>query len=256
MPDGSLEGKIALVTGGSRGIGRAIAILLAARGAKVLVNYRQREGEAAQTVAAIRAAGGEAIAAQANLALLDEIAALFDTVDRELGGLDILVCNAATGIQSGLAEVSSKAWDLTMNVNARGYLFCAQAAFPRMRSRGGGRIIASTARIATERALPAYGVVAASKAAINTLTAYLAVEFGPANICVNAVSPGVVDTEALRYYAAGPGLLARARELTPTGRATSPEDVAGVVAFLCTDAASQINGQVLEIDGGYRRLFL
>lgn len=244
------------MTGGSRGIGRAIALRLAADGAKVAVNYRQRVADAAETVSAIRAAGGEAIAARANLAALDEITAMFDTVDREFGGLDILVCNAATGVQSNLAEVGSRAWDVTMNVNARGYLFCAQAALPRMKSRGGGRIIASTARIATERALPAYGIVAASKAAINTLTAYLAVEFGPSNIRVNAVSPGVVDTEALNYYAAGPALLARARELTPTGRATSPEDVAGVVAFLCTDAAAQINGQILEIDGGYRRLFL
>ena len=244
------------MTGGSRGIGRAIAARLAAGGARVVVNYRQQEAAAAETVSAIRAAGGEAIAARANLASLDEIAALFDSVDREFGALDILVCNAATGVQGTLAEIGVKAWDVTMNVNARGYLFCAQAALPRMRSRGGGRIIASTARIATDRALPAYGIVAASKAAINTLTAYLAVEFGPANIRVNAVSPGVVDTDALRYYAAGPELWARAQALTPTGRATSPEDVAGVVAFLCTDAAAQINGQILEIDGGYRRLFL
>jgi enoyl-[acyl-carrier protein] reductase III len=256
VSDRPLEGKIALVTGGSRGIGRAVAIRLAADGARVVVNYRQREDAAAETIAAIHAAGGDAVAAQANLASLDEIGVLFDLIDRRYGGLDILVSNAATGVQGNLADISSKAWEVTMNVNARAYLFCAQAALPRMKGRGGGRIVASTARIATERALPAYGIVAASKAAINALTVYLAVEFGPMNIRVNAVSPSVVDTEALHYYTAGPALLDRARDLTPTGRATSPEDVAGVVAFLCTDAASQINGQILEIDGGYRRLFL
>lgn len=155
-----------------------------------------------------------------------------------------------------MAEATVKSWDLAMNVNARSYLLCAQAAFPLLVARGGGRILAITARIATERAFPFYGTVAASKAAINTLTAYLAVEFGPHGISVNAISPGLVDTEALHYFRRGSELLERARQLTPSGRATMVEDVANVAAFLCSESGRQVNGQIIEVDGGYTRVFL
>ena len=249
-------GKFALVTGSSRGIGRAIALRLASEGADVVVNYRKRADAAADTVERIRALGRRAAAVEANMAVPEEITTLFETVVREFGGLDFLVCNAAAGMQGTMLETTLKAWELAMNVNARSYLLCAQAAFPLMRTRGGGRILATTARIATERAFPHYGSVAASKAAINTLTAYLAVEFSPYNILVNAVSPGVVDTEALAYFRKGAEILRRAQEITPTGRATTPEDVARVVAFLCSDEARQITGQIIEIDGGYTKLFL
>jgi enoyl-[acyl-carrier protein] reductase III len=249
-------GKVALVTGSSRGIGRAIALRLAQDGADVVVNYRKREEEARATACAVEAVGARAVPVQANMADPTEIERLFATVREEFGALDFLVCNAASGVQSTMLEATVKAWDLAMNVNARSYLLCAQAAFPLLNSRGGGRIIAVTARIATERAFPYYGTVAASKAAINTITAYLAVEFSPYGISVNAISPGLVDTEALSYFRRGSELLERARSLTPTCRATTVDDVAGMTAFLCSDAARQVNGQVLEVDGGYTRLFL
>ena len=249
-------GKIALVTGSSRGIGRAIALRLARDGADVVVNYRKQADSANDVVRAIGELGRRAIAVQANMGDPDDIARLFATTGEQLGGLDYLVCNAGSGLQATVLEATLKTWELAMNVNARSYLLCSQAAFPLMRARGGGRIIASTARIATERALPAYGTVAASKGAINALTTYLAVEFAPHNILVNAVSPAVVDTQALADYTAGPELLARAKRNTPTGRVTTVDDVAGVVAFLCSDDARQINGQIIEIDGGYSRLFL
>jgi enoyl-[acyl-carrier protein] reductase III len=242
--------KVALVTGSSRGIGRAIALELARRGASLVVNYRKREDEASQTVRDAVAAGGRAIAVQANVAVPDDIERLFAALCREYGGVDFLVCNAAAGMQGMLAETTLKAWDLAMNVNARSFLLCAQLALPIMKGRGGGRILATTARIATERAFPHYGSVAASKAAINTLTAYLAVEFAPHGITVNALSPGVVDTEALAYFREGAAILQRARERTPTGRVTAPEDVARLAAFLCSEEASMITGVALEVDGG------
>lgn len=247
---------MALVTGSSRGIGRAVALRLAAAGADVVVNYRVREAEARATADAIEAAGARAYLVRANMADPADIERLFAGVAEGPGALDFLVCNAAAGIQGTMVEATVKSWDLAMNVNARSYLLCAQAAFPLLKARGGGRVLAITAKIATDRAFPFYGTVAASKAAINTLTAYLAVEFGPHGISVNAISPGLVDTEALAYFRLGTTLLDRARAVTPTGRPTGVEDIAALAAFLCSDEAAQVNGQIIEIDGGYTKLFL
>lgn len=249
-------GKVALVTGSSRGIGREIALRLARDGADVVINFRRRDEEARAALAAVEELGARGLLVQANMAEPAEIDRLFATIRDELGALDFLVCNAAAGMQGTMLEATVKAWDLAMNVNARSYLLCAQAAFPLLSARGGGRIIAVTARIATERAFPYYGTVAASKAAINTITAYLAVELAPYGVSVNAISPGLVDTDALAYFRRGSEFLERARTLTPTCRSTTPSDVADLAAFLCSDAARQINGQVLEVDGGYTRLFL
>src|SRR5205085_11507159 len=149
----------------------------------------------------------------------------------------------AAGMQGTLRETTLKAWDLAMNVNARSLLLCAQAAFPLMQVAGGGRILATTARIAVERAFPHYGSVAAAKAALQALVIYLSVEYAPYGISVNAVSPGVVDTEALSYFREGREILERARAGTPTGRTTTPGDVAELVAFLCSDGARQLTGQ-------------
>ena len=250
------SGKVALVTGGSRGIGRAVALELGRLGADVLVNFRKNESAALETVAAIRTLGGRAAAVRADMAKPEEIRRLFAELLEAFSGLDFLICCAAAGIQGTLQAMPLKAWDLAMNVNARAYLLCAQAASPLMQARGGGRIIALTTRAGTEQAGPLYGSIAASKAAINTLTAYMAVEFSPYNIIVNAVAPGLVATDSLMYFEAGAELLRRAEALTPTRRVTRVEDVAHLIAFLCSDGASQINGQVIEIDGGYRRLYL
>ena len=249
-----LAGRVALVTGSSRGIGRAIAVTLASKGADVLVNYRRRPEEAGRTVAAIERLGRRAVAVQANMARPGDISNMFAVLERELGGLDFLVCNAGGGMQSTLLDATPKAWDLAMNVNARGYLLCAQAAFPLMKRRGGGRILALTAVEGIERVFPSYGTVAASKAAANALTVYLAAELGPHGIAVNAVSPGFVDTEALGHYDYGQEALGKARRLTPSGRVTTPEDAAALVAFLCQDDAGQVSGQIIQVDGGFCRV--
>lgn len=249
-----LDGKVALVTGGSRGIGRAIALRLSGEGADVIVNFRRSAEEAARTVSEIEAAGGCAAALQANLAVPDDISRLFGVIGERFGGLDALIANAAAGVPGPLLETTAKAWDLAMNVNARALLLCAQSAVPLMRARGAGRIVALTARLAVGRHFDQYGPIAPSKAALETLAAYLAVELGPDNITVNAVSPGFVDTDALKRFRGGTAALRQAARQTPSGRVTTPEDVAGLVAFLCTDDAAQIHGQVIEIDGGYGRL--
>ena len=249
-------GKVALVTGSSRGIGRAIALQLAGEGPALVVNYRKQAEAAAATVADIEALGRRALAVRADIGDPEALRDMFNRVKDSFGGMDFLICNAAAGVQSSLMDMPLKAWDLSMNVNARGYLLCAQRAFPLMAARGGGRMIALTARNGTEGAARGYGPVAVSKAAINTLTFYLAVELAPHNIIVNAVSPGIVETEALANFDVGEELRVRAKTLTPTGRVTTAEDVALLVAFLCSEEARQVNGQIIEIDGGYGRLFL
>lgn len=256
LTDKRFSNKIALVTGSTRGIGRATALKLAEQGADVVVNYRKNDAQAAALVAEIRGLGRLAFAVRANLAVATEIERLFQLVRHEFGGLDYLICNAAAGMQGTLLDSSPKTWDLAMNVNARAFLLCAQAAIPMMKDRGGGRIIALTAQIAVDRAFPYYGTVAASKAAIGALTTYMAVEFGPLNIAVNAVSPGLVDTDALHHFREGGTLLEHAKLCTPTRRVTTPEDTADLIAFLCSNESQQINGQVLCIDGGYSRLFV
>jgi enoyl-[acyl-carrier protein] reductase III len=249
-----LTGRVALVTGGSRGIGRAIALTLAREGAAVVVNFRDRADAAASTARQIRDEGGCAAVVQANVALPDEITRMFDSVGERFGGLDALICNAAAGVPGPLLQTTAKAWDLAMNVNARALLLCAQRAVPLMRARGAGRIVALTARLAVERYFDDYGPIAPSKAALEALTTYLAVELGPDHITVNALSPGFVATEALDHFSQGPEALRRAAQRTPLGRATTPEDVAQLAAFLCADEAAQITGQVIQIDGGYGRL--
>jgi enoyl-[acyl-carrier protein] reductase III len=251
---GRLDGKVALVTGGSRGIGRAIALQLAREGAAVIVNFRQRADDAAGTVSSIQAAGGCAMAFQANVAIPGEITRLFDAVGEQFGGLDALICNAAAGVPGPLLTTTVNAWDLAMNVNARALLLCAQGAVPLMQPRGAGRIVALTARLAVERYFDDYGPIAPSKAALEVLTTYLAVELGARHITVNAVSPGFVATDALAHFSRGADMLRRAAERTPSGRPTTPEDVARLVAFLCADDAAQITGQVIELDGGYGKL--
>ena len=250
--ESSLTGKIALVTGGGRGIGRAIALRLAQAGADVAINYHRNVAPAEETAELIRGMGRKAMVARANLSKPEDIDALFDIIVETLGGLDIFISSAASGFNRPAVEQKVTGWDWSMNVNARAFLFAAQRAVPLMEARGGGHIVAISSPGST-RVLPEYIAVGASKAALESLTRYLAVELAPKNIVVNAVSPGMVMTDALKHFSVlgDPQVIERNVENTPAGRMVTPEDVAELVAFLCSPAAFLIRGQVITIDGGF-----
>ena len=244
--------KVALVTGSGRGIGRAIALHFARLGADVVVNFFRNRKPAEETAERIRALGRRALVVKANVGDLDDLDALFAAVEAEFGALDFFIHNAASGYNRPALAQKPKGWAWTMNINARALLFGAQKAVPLMRRRGGGAIVSITSPGST-RVLPEYVVVGASKAALEALTRYLAVELAGENIVVNAVSPGVVLTEALQHFTTtrDPQTLERVRVATPAGRLVTPEDVARVVAFLCSPDAAMIRGQVIVVDGGY-----
>ncbi len=244
--------KIALITGSGRGIGRAIALHFARNGADVVVNFFRNRAPAEETAAEIEKLGRRTLVVKADVGDIPDIERLFSEVEKTFGGLDIFVHNAASGYNRPVMQQKPKGWDWTMNINARSLLFSAQKCAPLMAKRGGGYIVSITSP-GSSRVLPEYAVVGASKAALEALTRYLAVELAAQNIVVNAVSPGVVETDALEHFDAmkEAGVIERAIAATPAGRLVTPEDVANVVAFLCTPAASMIRGQVILMDGGY-----
>lgn len=247
------ENKIALVTGSGRGIGKAIALHFARHGADVVINYFRNRQPAEDTVRQVQALGRRALLVRANVGDLDALSRLFDEVENEFGGLDIFIHNAASGYNHPAMEQKPKGWEWTMNINARALLFGAQRAAALMEKRGGGKIV-SISSAGSMRVLPDYVVVGASKAAMESLTRYLGVELISKGINVNAVSPGVVETEALNHFASlgGPeDILQKFIAQVPAGRLITPEEVAEVVAFLCTPAASMIVGQTIAVDGGY-----
>lgn len=249
------EKKTVLVTGSGRGIGRAIALHFARLGADVVVNYFRKREPAEETAAEIESLGRRALVVKADVGSIEDLVRMFEQISEQFDGLDILVSNAASGYNRPALDQKPRGWDWTMNINARALLFAAQKAVPLMEKRGGGTIVSLSSPGAI-RVLPDYSVVGASKAAIEALTRYLAVELAPKNIVVNAVSPGIVLTSALEYFdhTRQSGAIQRAIANTPAGRLATPEEVAEVVAFLCTPAASMIRGQTILMDGGYTLL--
>ncbi len=243
--------KIALVTGSSRGIGRTIALHLARCGADIIVNFFRNRTAAEETAEQIRALGRRAFVIKAHVGEEKKIDALFEKVQAQVGGLDILVCNAASGFLRSAMQQDAKGWDWTLNVNARSVLLCAQRAAPMMTQRGGGAIV-SVSSLGSFMVLPNYVAVGVSKAAIEALTRYLAVELAPQHIVVNAVSASIVETEALKHFPdSGQAMLDAGYRRTPVDRLVAPEDIANVVAFLCSPAASMIRGQTIIVDGGF-----
>ncbi len=244
-----LIGKTALVTGGSRGIGRAIAIRLAECGARVAINYVRNSAAAEDTAALIRKAGGDALTIRANVGKREKIEELFATLHETWGGqLDILISNAASGVIKPAMELTWHHWDWTMSINAATLLPLTQHARPMMKK--GGSIVAVSS-LGALRAIPMYAAVGASKAALESLVRHLAVELAGNGIRINAVSAGVVDTDALKHFANRDDILGNSEVKTPAGRLTTPEDVADVALFLVSPLASMVIGQTVTVDGGY-----
>ena len=243
-----LQGKVALVTGAARGIGRAVARKLAAAGADVVVNYYNSADEAEALCGEIRAQGRRALAVQASVGVPDSVDELFEALQREFDRLDIVVSNAASGVLKPTLEMGLKHFRWCMETNALAIDLLAQRAAPMMRD--GGRIIALSS-LGAQRAMPNYGFIGASKAALEALVRALAQELGPRGIRVNTVSAGVVDTDALAHFPNREEVLANYAARTPAGPTLTPEDVAAAVYLLCLPEANMINGHTLVVDGGF-----
>ena len=249
MSTPELAGTVALVTGASRGIGAAIGRRLARDGAAVAVTYRERGSAADEVVGSIASAGGSAAAFRADMANPDDIETLFRDVMRHFGRIDILVNNAGVAMQSPVDQMTAAQFDTLFAVNVRGVALAARCAAAAMRADGGSIVnISSGAATANP---PGAGFYSASKAALESLTRTWATELGPRRIRVNAVAPGVTESEMLHGMFT-PDLLDKLVARTPLGRLGQPEDIADVVAFLASPAARWITGQIVSASGGLR----
>ncbi len=243
MPS-TFQGKSVLVTGGSRGIGRGIALRFAELGAaRVAISYLRNDRAAEETAAELRAVGAQATTLRGNVGDPEKARRIV----ADAGPLDVLVSNAATGVIRPLEELTERHWDWTLNANARALLTLARHAAPTMAE--GSSIVAITS-LGSERVLPSYALVGTSKAALESLVRYLAVELAPRRIRVNAVSAGLVETGALAFFPNRDEMIAEFQRRTPAGRLVEPRDVADAVCYLCSPEAEMIRGQAVVVDGG------
>jgi enoyl-[acyl-carrier protein] reductase III len=244
------EGKVALVTGGTRGIGKTIALKLGALGAEVMINYARNEADAEQAVNELTELGVKAAALRANLADVEEIHRLMTEVKDRSGGLDILINSAARGLDRPRNALQSLPGHLrqTFETNVLGPWFAAKEAAPLMEARGGGSIVNLTS-LGSRRYMPRYAAVGVTKGALDTLTMYLAIELAPKHIRVNAVCPSWVE-ETGGVAALPPDLGDALRRNMPIGRHVTPADVANLVVFLCSPESEMIVGQTIVLDGG------
>jgi len=241
------ENKVAMVTGSSRGLGKALAIELAKQGYDIVVNYARSRSAAEETVKEIEALGRKAIMIRANVGDVKKLRTMFEVVKEEFGRLDVFVSNAASGVLRPIMELEETHWDWTMNINAKAMLFGAQEA-ARLMDKGGK--ILGVSSLGSIRYLENYTTVGVSKAAIESLTRYLAVELAPLGIAVNTVSGGALDTEALKHFPNRDDLLEDARINTPAGRMVEIEDMVKAAMFLISADSDMIRGQTIIVDGG------
>ncbi|OIJ17264.1 enoyl-[acyl-carrier-protein] reductase [Anaerobacillus alkalilacustris] len=244
-----MERKVALVTGSSRGIGKEIALRLASIGYDIVINYARNKTAAIETAKELEALGSNVLLVKANVGKKEKIQEMFTQIDEHFGRLDVFVNNAASGVLRPIMELEETHWDWTMDINSKALLFCAQEAARRMEKTGGGKIV-SLSSLGSIRYLENYTVVGVSKAALEALTRYLAVELAAKNIVVNAVSGGAVDTDALTHFPNREEILENAANRTPAGRIVTPTDLTNAVMFLLSDDASMIRGQTIIVDGG------
>ena len=242
-----LKGKVALVTGGSRGIGHAISLKLASEGADIVIDFFRKRSAAEDTAREIQAKGVKAHIVKANVGEPEEVDRMFNEIEEKFGRLDILINNAASGVARSALDLDTRGWDWTMNINARAFLLCAQRA-AKLMPKGGKMVTISS--IGSRLVFPIYTAVGVSKAALEALTRYLAIELAPKGIQVNGIAAGAVETEALKFYTGDPNLPQPPWKNTPAGRMVLAEDIANLVAFLCRDESTMIRGQIIVIDGG------
>jgi enoyl-[acyl-carrier protein] reductase III len=246
-----MRGGVALVTGGSRGIGRAISLRLAKAKGHLFINFFQNREAAQKTAAEATSLGAEVHLLQADLKDESQIESMFKNVWSLCGRLDLMIHNAASGVLRPLTSLKTKHWDWVMNTNARSLLLCAREAALMMPE--GGRII-SLSSIGSSRVIPQYGMVGVSKAAVEALTRYLAAELAPKGISVNTISAGAVETEVWDLVPEGRQILEKVRQRTPSRRLPTPEEISEIVFFLASPQAQMIQGQVIVVDGGYSLL--
>lgn len=244
-----MEKKVALVTGSSRGIGKVIATRLAEQGYDLVINYARSKTAALETAEQLEALGSNVLVVKCNVGKVDKVKEMFQQINERFGRLDLFVNNAASGVLRPLMELEESHWNWTLDINSKALLFCAQEAAKLMEKNEGGKIV-SMSSIGSIRVLENYTAVGVSKAALEALTRYLAVELAEKNIVVNAVSGGVVDTDALTHFPNRDELLRDAEKRTPAGRMVEADDLANAVMFLLSDEASMIRGQTIIVDGG------
>jgi 3-oxoacyl-[acyl-carrier protein] reductase len=246
MSDGKLQGKVAIVTGSSRGIGSAIAQRLSDDGATIVVNYAGRSDKAAEVVAQIEAKGGSAIALQADVSKTADIQRLFDPTIDKFGKVDILVNNAGINFYKLITDVTEEDFDKIFAINVKGTYFACQQAAKRMAD--GGRII-NLSSSTTNLMLPTYSAYVATKGAVEQITRVLAKELGGHGITVNVVSPGATNTE-LFMTGKTEEQINRFSQMAALGRLGEVQDIADVIAFLVSDDARWITGQNIRVNGG------
>ncbi len=245
----SLTNKVAVVTGSSRGIGRAIAEAYARAGARVVVSSRTEEA-CAPVADALRAEGHDAIAIPCHIGRKEALQTLVDETERQVGPIDILVCNAAINpVYGPLGEMSDEAFDKIMATNVKSTFWLCNMVLPGMAARGGGSVVLLSS-IAALRGTPTIGCYGMSKAAESALARNLAVEWGPSNIRVNAIAPGLIATDFAKALLDDPVRRERAESRTPLRRVGQPEDIAGVALFLGSSLSSYVTGQMIVADGG------
>ncbi|MEY2395371.1 MAG: 3-oxoacyl-[acyl-carrier protein] reductase [Acidobacteriaceae bacterium] len=247
---GKLDGKIALVTGASKGIGAGIALSLASEGAAVAVNYHSDRAGADRVVEKIKVAGGKAITVQGNVTSSEEIDRFFNETEKQLGNVDILVNNAGVFVWLPLQDVNEKEFHRQFDTNVLGLLLASKRAAKQFGEKGG--CIINIGSVASTLTPPTASIYAATKCAVDGITRVLAKELGPRNIRVNSINPGVIDTEGARAMDAYEQVANAMKTLTPLGRTGMPEDIGLIAAFLASDEARWLTGEIILGSGGLR----
>lgn len=244
-----LKEKIALVTGASRGIGKAIALHLAEEGAQIIINYAKNSEKAKEVVAAVESTGGKALAMQADVSCWQEVEKMVDSIYEKFGRIDILVNNAGVNRDELLISMEKEDWDAVINTNLGGLFHCTKAVAKYMMIQKNGRII-NMSSVAGERGGRGQSNYAASKGGVNAFTRSVAMELAPKKVTVNAIAPGVIETEMSST------VIRRAKDFILNSvalkRLGQPEEIAKVVAFLASDDSSYITGEVIRVDGGFK----